>query len=163
MLALDWMNGRRTPDADQALTGALTGLSLGTTAADVYRALVEAAAFGSRAIVERCRSEGVAVERVAAIGGVARKSSFVMQTLSDVLGLDISVTKSDQSCALGAAMFASVAAAMYPDVLAAQKAMGPPVETVYKPDGKRHKVYDGIYAEYRKLAAFEEKTAHGRD
>ena len=162
VLALDWMNGRRTPDADQALTGALTGLSLGTTAADVYRALVEAAAFGSRAIVERCRSEGVAVERVAAIGGVARKSSFVMQTLSDVLGLDISVAGSDQSCALGAAMFASVAAGIHADALDAQKAMGTQVETVYKPNRKRHEAYNGIYAEYLKLAAFEEKTAHER-
>jgi len=74
LVALDWLNGRRSPDADQALTGAIAGISLGTDAPAVYRALVESAAFGSRAIVERLRAEGVKVERVAAIGGVARKS-----------------------------------------------------------------------------------------
>ncbi|HTX72655.1 MAG TPA: ribulokinase, partial [Rectinemataceae bacterium] len=99
LVALDWHNGRRTPDADQALTGALAGISLGTDAPAVYRALIESAAFGSRAIVERLRSEGVKVERVAAIGGVARKSPLVMQICSDVMGMDISVSANDQSVA----------------------------------------------------------------
>ena len=78
LVALDWLNGRRTPDANQALSGALMGLKLGTDAPAIYRALIEAAAFGSRAIVERLRSEGVNVERVAAVGGVAQKSPLVM-------------------------------------------------------------------------------------
>ena len=81
LVALDWHNGRRTPDADQALTGAIAGISLGTDAPAIYRALIESAAFGSRAIVERLRSEGVEVERVAAMGGVARKSPLVMQIM----------------------------------------------------------------------------------
>jgi L-ribulokinase len=160
VLALDWMNGRRTPDADQALAGALTGLSLGTTAADIYRALVEAAAFGARSIVERFRDEGIVIENVAAIGGVAKKSAFVMQTLADVLGMDISVSRSDQSCALGAAMFAAAAAGIHQDLLSAQKAMAPPAETVYVADAGRRAIYDRLYGEYLRLAAFEEKAAH---
>jgi L-ribulokinase len=157
LVALDWLNGRRTPDADQALTGAIAGISLGTDAPAVYRALVEAAAFGSRAIVERLRSEGVAVERVAAVGGVARKSPLVMQISSDVLGMDISVSASDQSCALGGAMFAATAAGLYPDVLAAQAAMRAPVERVYRPDPARRAAYDLVYEKYRALGAFAEK------
>jgi L-ribulokinase len=157
IVALDWLNGRRTPDADQALTGAIAGISLGTDAPAVYRALVESAAFGSRAIVERLRAEGVKVERVAAVGGVARKSPLVMQICADVLGMDISVSASDQSCALGAAMFAATAAGLYPDTLSAQAAMRAPVERVYKPDGARRAVYDGIYRKYQALGAFAQK------
>jgi L-ribulokinase len=157
LVALDWMNGRRTPDADQALTGAIAGINLGTDAPAVYRALVEAAAFGSRAIVERLRSEGVAIERVAAVGGVARKSPLVMQISADVLGMDISVSASDQSCALGGAMFAATAAGLYPDALSAQAAMRAPVERVYKPDAKRHAVYNRLYEKYRALGAFAQK------
>jgi L-ribulokinase len=156
-VALDWHNGRRTPDADQALTGALAGISLGTDAPAVYRALIESAAFGSRAIVERLRSEGVKVERVAAIGGVARKSPLVMQICSDVLGMDISVSANDQSVALGGAMFAATAAGLYPDALAAQAAMRAPVERVYKPDPARRAAYDKIYMKYKALGAFAEK------
>lgn len=157
LVALDWHNGRRTPDADQALTGALAGISLGTDAPAVYRALVESAAFGSRAIVERLRSEGVEVVRVAAIGGVARKSPLVMQICSDVLGMDISVSANDQSVALGGAMFAATAAGLYPDALAAQAAMRAPVERVYKPDAARRAIYDRIYAKYKALGSFVEK------
>jgi L-ribulokinase len=157
LVALDWLNGRRTPDADQALTGAIAGISLGTDAPAVYRALVESAAFGSRAIVERLRSEGVKVERVAAIGGVARKSPLVMQITSDVLGMEISVSANDQSVALGGAMFAATAAGLYPDVLSAQAAMRAPVERVYKPDPARRAAYDKIYKKYRALGAFAEK------
>jgi L-ribulokinase len=157
LTALDWLNGRRTPDADQSLTGALVGISLGTEAPAVYRALVEAAAFGSRAIVDRLRSEGLRVDRVAAVGGVARKSSFVMQVSADILGMEISVSSCDQACARGGAMFAAAAAGLYPDVLSAQAAMRAPVERVYKPDPTRVSVYDRIYERYKKLGAFVEK------
>jgi L-ribulokinase len=161
LVALDWLNGRRTPDADQALTGAIAGIGLGTDAPAIYRSLVESAAFGSRAIVERLRAEGVAVERVAAVGGVARKSPLVMQICSDVLGMDISVSASDQSCALGSAMFAATAAGLYPEVLAAQAAMRAPVEKVYKPSPARRAVYDAVYAKYKALGAFVEKEIRG--
>jgi len=157
LTALDWLNGRRTPDADQALTGALAGISLGTDAPAIYRALVEAAAFGSRAIVDRLRSEGLKVERVAAVGGVARKSPFVMQVSADILGMEISVSSCDQACALGGAMFAATAAGLYPDVLAAQAAMRAPVERTYKPDPARVSAYNRIYEKYKALGAFVEK------
>ncbi len=157
LLALDWLNGRRTPDADQSLTGAILGLSLGTSAPAIYRALVESAAFGSRAIIERMRSEGLIVKKVAAVGGVARKSAFIMQTSADVLGMDISVTSSDQSCALGAAMFAAVAAGLYPSVLDAQSAMSAGAEKVYEPRPVMTEVYDKIYKRYLRLGAFVEK------
>ena len=157
LVALDWHNGRRTPDADQALTGALAGIRLGTDAPAVYRALVESAAFGSRAIVERLRAEGVEVRRVAAVGGVARKSPLVMQICADVLGMAISVSASDESCALGGAMFAATAAGLYPDALTAQAAMRAPVEREYEPDPARRAVYDKIYDKYKALGAFAEK------
>jgi L-ribulokinase len=157
LVALDWLNGRRTPDADQSLTGALAGISLGSDAPAVYRALVEAAAFGSRAIVERLRSEGVTVEKVAAVGGVAKKSPLVMQISADVLGMEISVSASDQSCALGCAMFAATATGLYPDVLSAQAAMRAPVERRYRPDPARTAIYDALYKRYLALGAFVEK------
>ncbi|MDP2790479.1 MAG: ribulokinase [Rectinemataceae bacterium] len=157
VVAVDWLNGRRTPDADQSLKGAIMGLSLGTDAPSIYRALVEAAAFGSRAIVERLRSEGVPVERVAAVGGVARKSAFIMQTTADVLGMKISVTSSDQSCALGAAMFAATAAGLYPSVLDAQASMGAGAEKTYCPDPVVAKKYDELYKRYLSLGAFIER------
>jgi L-ribulokinase len=158
LVALDWLNGRRTPDADQSLAGAIRGLTLGTSAPAFYRALVEATAFGSRAIVERLATEGVVVERVAAIGGVARKSPFVMRVCADVLGMPIAVTSSDQSCALGAAMFAATAAGLYADVLEAQKAMRAPEERVYAPDPARKAAYDRLYATYKAFGAFVEAT-----
>jgi L-ribulokinase len=157
VVALDWLNGRRTPDADQALTGAIAGLSLGVDAPSLYRALIEAAAFGSRAIVERMRAEGLPVERVVAVGGVARKSTLVMQISADVLGMDIAVSSSDQSCALGGAMFAATVAGLYPSALEAQQAMRAPIERSYSPEPGRRAAYDAIYAKYKALGAFAEK------
>jgi L-ribulokinase len=157
VVALDWLNGRRTPDANQRLTGALAGLSLGTDAPQVYRALVEAAAFGSRAIVERFRSQGLAIEGVIAIGGVARKSPFVMQTLADVMDMEIAVAASDQAVALGAAMFAATAAGLYGRVEDAQRAMVPPTETVYRPNPARAHRYQARYGAYRALGTHVER------
>lgn len=161
-LAVDWFNGRRTPDADQSLTGALTGLSLGTDAPSIYRSLVEAAAYGSRAIVERFREQGVKVDSVGAIGGVARKSALVMQVLSDVLDMEIHVRSSDQCCALGAAIFASVAAGIHPTARDAMKVMASPVEKTYKPDPARVRIYDRLYGEYRALGRFVEDQTRER-
>ncbi|MGO8693758.1 MAG: ribulokinase [Rectinemataceae bacterium] len=159
IVALDWLNGRRTPDADQSLKGAVVGISLGTNAPMIYRALIEAAAFGSRAIVERLRSEGVAIDRVAAVGGVAKKSPLVMQISADVLGMEIAVSAGDQSVALGAAMFAAVTAGLYGDVLSAQAAMGAGVERLYKPNPAHTAIYDRLYEKYRALGVFMEAAA----
>jgi L-ribulokinase len=157
VLALDWVNGRRTPDANQRLKGAVTGLSLGTDAPRFYRALVEATAFGSRAIVERFRAEGIRIDSAIAIGGVARKSTFVMQTVADVMGMDVAVTAGDQAVALGAAMFAATAAGLYPKVEDAQRAMSAGNEAVYRPDPARARLYDAAYRDYLKLGGFVER------
>lgn len=151
VLALDWMNGRRTPDADQNLRGAISGITLGTTASMIFRALVEATAYGSKAIVDRYVSEGVRIDSIIALGGISQKSPFVMQVLSDVLGMPIEVVKTDQACALGAAMFAAVAAGVYPDIAAAQTAMGSGTGSRYEPDAARHVLYAELYREYQAL------------
>jgi L-ribulokinase len=153
-LALDWLNGRRTPDANQRLKGAIANISLGTDAPRIYRSLVEATAFGSRAIVERFRAQQVRIDSAIAIGGVAKKSPFVMQTVADVLNLEVSVAAGDQTVALGAAMFAATAAGVHENVSQAQRAMSSGVESIYRPDPERAKRYDRLYEDYLALGAF---------
>jgi L-ribulokinase len=150
------MNGRRTPDANQALKGAITGLSLGSDAPRIFKALVEATAFGSKMINERFIEEGATIKGVIAVGGVAKKNPFVMQTVADVLNVPIKVAKSDQTCALGSAMAASVVAGIHKDLPAAQKAMGGGFEKTYKPDPARAKKYDELFKKYKKLGTFIE-------
>ncbi|MDP5171260.1 MAG: ribulokinase [Bacteroidia bacterium] len=151
-LALDWMNGRRTPDADQSLKGALLNLNLGSGAPRVFRALVEATCFGSRAIVDRFRREGIPIHEIVGLGGVAKKSPFVMQTLSNVLNMPLKVARAEQTCALGAAMFAATAADIYPDVLAAQAAMGHGFEKEYHPQPEMVALYARRYERYMAAA-----------
>ncbi|MDR2936687.1 MAG: ribulokinase [Rikenellaceae bacterium] len=158
VLALDWMNGRRTPDANQEVKGAIAGLTLGSSAPRVFRALVEATAFGSRAIAERFRREGVAIDGCIGLGGIARKSPFVMQTLADVMNMPIRVAATDQTCAAGAAMFAAVAAGLFERVEDAQQAMGKGFDQEYLPDPERVAVYDKIYRRYLEFGAFVEKS-----
>jgi len=156
IIALDWMNGRRTPYANQELKGAIAGLTLGSDAPRIFKALVEATAFGSRMINERFISEGVRIEGVIAIGGVAKKNPFVMQIVADVLNMPIKVAKSDQTCALGSAMAAAVVAGIYKNVPEAQKAMGGGFENEYKPDPLKAKKYNEIFENYKKLGSFIE-------
>lgn len=158
IVALDWMNGRRTPDANQNLKGAISGLSLGSDAPRIFKALVEATAFGSRMINERFFAEGIRIDGVIAIGGVARKNPFVMQTVCDVLNMPIKVIASDQTCALGAAMSAAVTAGMHKDLLSAQKAMGGGFETEYRPDAERARKYNLLFEKYIKFGSFIEST-----
>jgi L-ribulokinase len=156
IVALDWMNGRRTPDANQSLKGAISGLSLGSDAPRIFRALVEATAFGSKMINDRFISEGVRIDGVIAIGGVAKKNPFVMQIVADVLNMPITVASSDQTCALGSAMAASVVAGVHKDISAAQKAMGGGFEKEYKPDPVRAKKYESLFIKYKKFGNFIE-------
>ncbi|MCX6326849.1 MAG: ribulokinase [Bacteroidia bacterium] len=151
IVALDWMNGRRTPDANQALKGAITGLSLGSDAPRIFKALVEATAFGSKMINDRFISEGVRIDEVIAVGGVAKKNPFVMQIVADVLNMPIKVARADQTCALGSAMAASVVAGVYKDIPSAQKAMGGGFEKEYHPDPVRAKKYDTLFRKYKEL------------
>jgi len=157
LLALDWMNGRRTPDANQRLTGAIAGISLGTDAPRIYRSLVEATAFGSRAIVERFRAQGIRIDSAIAIGGVAKKSPFVMQTIADVMNLEVTVSAGDQPVALGAAMFAATAAGLFPRIEEAQRAMSSGQERVYRPDAGRANLYNRLYQRYQALGSFVER------
>lgn len=147
-IALDWFNGRRTPDADHTLKGAIAGLNLGSDAPRVFKALVEATAFGARRIVERFRSEGVPIREVIGIGGVSKKSPFVMQTLANVLNMPIKIAASEQTCALGAAICAASAAGLYPSMQAAQNAMGSGFDAEFLPQADKIGVYDRLYEQY---------------
>ncbi|MGD9931604.1 MAG: ribulokinase [Mangrovibacterium sp.] len=156
VLAIDWMNGRRTPDANQNLKGAIAGLSLGTDAPRIFRALVEATAFGSKAIVDRFIQEGVRIDGVIALGGVAKKSPLVMQIVCDVLNMPIKVARSEQACALGSAMAAAVVAGVYATTTEAQQKMGGGFETEYHPIPENVEKYKVIYDRYFKLGKFIE-------
>lgn len=148
IVAVDWFNGRRSPDESARATGAIAGLTLGTSAPQLFKALVEASAFGSRAITERLIEEGVAVNEIYAVGGISKKSPFVMQTLCDVIGMPIKVVRSEQVCALGAAMFASVAAGVHKDVAEAQRVMYSGFSDVYTPNFERKRIFDKLYQRY---------------
>ena len=156
IVALDWMNGRRTPDANQNLKGAIAGLNLGSDAPRIFRALVEATAFGSKAINDRFIAEGVRIDGVIALGGVAKKSPLVMQIVADVLNMPIKVARSEQACALGSAMAAAVAAGVYSNTAEAQKKMGGGIETEYHPIPENVKKYEALYEQYKKFGKFVE-------
>ena len=157
-IALDWVNGRRTPDANQELKAAVSGISLGTKAPHIFKALVNAICFGSKMIVDRFESEGVKIESVIGIGGVARKSPFIMQTLANVLNMPIKVAESDQAPALGAAIYAAVAAGVYDNVIEASKIMGSDFEAEYFPQSNQVKTYANLMESYKALGAFVENT-----
>ena len=156
ILSMDWLNGRRTPDANQALKGAITALSLGSDAPKIFRSLVEATCFGARAIVERFEAEGIPVKGLIGLGGVAKKSPFIMQMMADVMNMPIHIHKSDQTCALGAAMFAATAAGIHPTVEIAMNAMGSGFEKTYLPNQNLTGIYNTRYNQYKQLGKFLE-------
>ena len=156
VLALDWMNGRRTPDANQNLKGAIMGLTLGTEAPMIFRALVESTAYGTRKIIDRFVEEGVRIDGVIALGGVAKKSSLVMQIVADVINKPIKVARSEQAVALGTAMAAAVVAGVHMDIPAAQKAMGGGFESEYHPDPAMVQIYAELYEQYKRFGDFVE-------
>ncbi|MDR0865489.1 MAG: ribulokinase [Candidatus Symbiothrix sp.] len=158
VLAVDWMNGRRTPDANQLVKGTITGLNLGSSAPLIFKALVEATAFGSKAIVDRFIENGIEIKEVIGIGGISLKSPFVMQTLADVLGMPIKVARTEQACAFGAAMFAAVVAGVYDKVEEAQKAMGQGFAFEYIPNEENHSLYLELYKKYQAIGKFTETT-----
>jgi len=157
ILALDWMNGRRTPDANQNLKGAVMGLTLGSDAPRIFRALVESTAFGAKMIVDRFVDEGVRIDGVIALGGVAKKSKLVMQIVADVLNKPIKVASSEQAVALGTAMAAAVVAGVHKSIPDAQAAMGGGFETEYLPDPVMAAIYDSLYERYKRFGQFVEK------
>jgi L-ribulokinase len=155
LLALDWNNGNRTVLVDQRLTGLLLGQTLYTTPAEIYRALIEATAFGALTIISRFEEYGLKVDEIVNCGGIAEKNPLVMQIYADVTGRPIKISRSAQTCALGAAIAGAVVAGKaaggysnYPD---AQKAMTGLKSRVFKPNPAAHAVYKELYSLYRKL------------
>ncbi len=153
-LAIDWLNGRRTPDADQRLKAAITGLHLGTDAPRIFKALIESTCFGAKAIVDRFRQEGVPVKGLIGLGGVARKSPYIMQVMADTLQMPIRIHTSDQTCAAGAAMFAATVAGIYPRVEAAMDAMGQGFDATYHPRSENKAYFINRYQQYANLGSF---------
>jgi L-ribulokinase len=163
-LAVDWFNGRRTPDANQALTGAITGLALGSDAPKVFRAIVEATCFGAKAIVDRFIDQGIPVRGLIGMGGVAKKSPFIMQMMADIVDMPIRIHKSEQTCALGAAMFGATAAGIFARVEDAMNAMGQGFDTEYHPNPDNVPIYKKRYEQYKKLGSFiEQQTKIGEN
>lgn len=153
-VAVDWLNGRRTPFVDLTLKGAITGITLATTPAQIFKSLVEATAFGSRAIMEHLAKEGVRVNEVIGVGGISLKSPYVMQTLSDIMGVPIKVAATQQAGALGAAMCAAVASGIFPAMESASESLGQGYMKVYVPRAENRGVYDILYDKYLKLGEF---------
>jgi L-ribulokinase len=148
LLALDWWNGNRSVLVDVDLSGLLVGATLGTRAPDIYRALIEATAFGTRVIVENFEASGVPVTELVAAGGLPEKNKLLMQIYSDVAGREFRIIGSEQGPALGSAMHAAVAAGAYTDIQAAARAMGKLKDEVFKPIPAHQAVYDKLYGEY---------------
>jgi L-ribulokinase len=150
LIALDWQSGNRSVLVDHDLSGVVVGLTLSTRPEDVYRALLEATAFGTRTIIEAFETSGVPVRELIVAGGLM-KNPLLMQIYADVTRLPLGVIDSAQGPALGAAMHAAVAAGVYPDIRAAAQAMAKARPAVYRPDPERAAAYDRLYAEYRLL------------
>jgi len=151
LIALDWWNGNRSTLVDANLSGLLVGLTLGTRAPDIYRALIEATAFGTRAIIEAFEARGVAVTELIAAGGLPEKNALLRQIYADVTGRTLRLAGSAQTPALGAAIFAALAAGAYPDMDAAAEAMGKLKDEVVTPIPENQAVYDALYADYKTL------------
>jgi len=153
VIALDWFNGRRTPYADSMLSGVLANLNLGSTPPMVYRALVESTVMGSKAIFEHYLQAGIKINGITAVGGISYKSNYIMQMIADALNMPVKVAKTDQACALGAAMTAAAAAGYYNSVEAASQAMQSGFRKIYTPDPAKHEHCRKLYTKYRKLGA----------
>jgi L-ribulokinase len=151
LLALDWWNGNRSVLVDVDLTGLLIGATLQTRPEEIYRALIEATAFGTNLIVRNFREHGVPVDELYACGGLPDRNPLLMQIYADVCNMPIHVSSSAQTPALGSAMFAAVAAGAYSDIGAAAQAMAHLKPEVYRPDPASHAVYQRLFAEYVRL------------
>ncbi|MBO9571513.1 MAG: ribulokinase [Chitinophagaceae bacterium] len=148
-LSIDWFNGRRTPDANQLLKGAITGINLGSDAPRIFKSIVEATCFGAKAIIDRFIEQGIPVKGLIGMGGVAKKSPYIMQVMADVTGMPIRIHRSEQTCAAGAAMFAATVAGIYKNVEAAMQSMGQGFEKTYYPNEKNTAIYKERYKKYQ--------------
>ncbi|HEX4849300.1 MAG TPA: FGGY-family carbohydrate kinase, partial [Puia sp.] len=148
-LALDWLNGRRTPYANQSLKSAIMGLNLGTNAPRIFRTIAESTCFGAKAIVDCFNEQGIAVKGLIGLGGVARKSHFIMQMMSDVMNMPIRIHRSEQTCAIGASMFAATVAGIYEKVEDAMQSMGQGFDKEFQPDKSRTVIYENRFMKYK--------------
>ena len=148
VLALDWVNGNRSILVDADLSGMLVGMTLATRAPDIYRALIEATAYGTRLIVESFEKRGVAVNELVAAGGLPEKNKLLMQIYADVTGRSFRLAAAKQAPALGSAMHAAVAAGVYPNIQAAAEKMASPTDRIVTPIAENTAIYDQLYAEY---------------
>jgi L-ribulokinase len=151
LIALDWWNGNRSTLVDTELSGLLLGATLATRAPDIYRALIEATAYGTREIIEAFEKQGVEVKSLVAAGGLPEKNALLRQIYADVTGRTFSLAGSTQSPALGSAIHAAVAAGIYPDINAAAEVMGRLKAEVVAPNPENQKIYDQLFAEYKAL------------
>jgi L-ribulokinase len=151
LLALDWWNGNRSILVDADLTGVLVGLTIYSRPHEIYRALIEATAFGTRKIIEAFTSEGVAINQIVASGGLAQKNPLLMQIYADILQRPISIAAAEQTSALGAVIWASVAAGVYMDVDSAVRKIVRPPRAVFVPEPANRQTYDALYREYSRL------------
>ncbi|MBQ9760199.1 MAG: ribulokinase, partial [Clostridia bacterium] len=151
LIALDWFNGNRNILKDDALSGMIVGLTLNTRPEEIYRALIEATAFGTRMIVENFEANGLPVERVCVAGGIAQKDPMMMQIYADVLKKELRVVDSAQAAARGSAIYAAVAAGLFADVPSTAVHYALPEKARYTPDPSNAVTYDALYAEYQLL------------
>ncbi len=163
LLGLDWHNGNRTILTDQRLSGLVLGLTLHTTPAEIYRALVEATAFGARRIVERFEEYGVKAERVVNCGGISVKSTLVMQIYADVMNRPMEISRSAQTCALGAAMAGAVVGGAHPNFAEAAVAMTGTMKKKFLPNPKNVAIYERLYRQYRRLHDIHGTSAHSEN
>ncbi|MBQ0736368.1 ribulokinase [Aquimarina celericrescens] len=158
-LSIDWINGRRTPHANQTLKAAIANLDLGTTAPHIYKSLIEAIGYGAKNILEHFEEREVEIQTVIGVGGVAKKSPLAMQTLANILNMPIHIAKTEQACALGAAMYAAVASGIHSNLQDAILKMGHGFEITYYPEKSAVIQYQHTYKNYLKLGAFVEYTS----
>jgi L-ribulokinase len=158
LLALDWWNGNRSVLADADLPGVILGLTLHSSAEEIYRALLESIAFGNRRIMDNFEEHGIRLAEITACGGVAVRSPLLMQLFADTSGRPVRVPDSNEIPARGAALFGALAAGLFPDVRSAIAATRPRVEHTYTPDARAHATYEQLYRIYRQLYALLGQT-----
>lgn len=151
LLALDWWNGNRSTLMDAELSGLLLGMTLATRAPDIYRALIEATAFGTRTIIEAFEAGGIQVQSLVAAGGLPEKNALLRQIYADITGRTFALSASKQDSALGSAIYAAVAAGVYPNLTAAAERMGKRKDEIVRPIAENQRVYDQLYQEYKTL------------
>ncbi len=151
LLALDWLNGNRSVLVDSDLSGMVLGMTLRTRPEEIYRAWIEATAYGARMILEQYEKNDISVHSICAAGGIAQKDEMMMQIYADVLGREIRVAGSTQAGALGSAVYASVAGGIYEDITKAAVSLARPDKCVYRPIAANQAVYEQLYREYRTL------------